>query len=241
MIKQLFGSTFPSGTPRFSIGAVGADALPTSSPNQRFPAIVALLSQANSSVEVDHTADSMELERPKRELAYDWLQGRVWEELVLAALHTVLERLPLLERPWGVGLRSTSALRPVGTGLPNPLGESLYPRTVVNVAMIALTVERRCLAVAWARPMASVSNTPSRTVTIADCSCRVVQLWSYPGRFVGELRRLRERRQQRWRATVCATHPRPTRFMGAARHQASTTNVPANRGLPRATQEWSSA
>jgi hypothetical protein len=152
VINQLFGSAFPSGTPRFSISTVGAAGLPTSTPNQRFPAIVALLSQTNFSVgedKVNGVQRSLREPQARSQLSYDWLQGRDWEELVVAALHTALERLPLLERPWGLSLRPTSALRPVGTGLPNPLGESWKNlRSNANcISIIRIVDQWMCIAI----------------------------------------------------------------------------------------------
>ena len=72
-------------------------------------------------------------------LSFDWLQGRDWNELVLAALDTALQRLPLAERPWGVGLRPTSALRPVGTGLPNPLATHPAGQSPSLIALVELS------------------------------------------------------------------------------------------------------
>ena len=105
VIRKVFGAVFSPGTPRFSIGAVGQAGLPNSAPNQRFAAMIALLSDPEGSTLLKH----------------DWLDGRVWEDVVLSALDATLETLPLTERPWGDGLRNRASLRPVGTGLPDPL------------------------------------------------------------------------------------------------------------------------
>ena len=80
--------------------------LPSSSPNQRFSAIIALLADPGT----------VPL------LKFDWLGERELGEVVLSSLDTVLQRLPSFEqRPWGQDKRGTRNLRPVGLGLPDPL------------------------------------------------------------------------------------------------------------------------
>jgi hypothetical protein len=77
VVLQVFAPLFPPGTPRFSVGAANpGTGLPTSAPNQRFAAMVALLSNPSTAGLLRH----------------DWLAGRAWDELVVGALDTALQR-----------------------------------------------------------------------------------------------------------------------------------------------------